>query len=675
MALALFHRGRWRSWWWSFGALIALPALVLALLGASAIRADEVERRRQLADERQKLVLLADTTLARTLDAAVARARTVVTAQSTTNAAGDDATFFVMDDRGVLTFPAERVFIGPAGSEPPLQAMMTLSPETRALVAQAQAAEAQGRPQDARDAYERLRPTTELGRWAEWRLSVLRSTATESPAPHQSPTVADSAALSPSGIPVAVLASATAEHLDPSSRRRMVPLMEATLRGLRAGRWWLALEQRRFYDGELRRWLALAWREGTAVQPDARLDVLATLASRINESFAAGEHVRSGARMISDGHARMLLRWIAPQQRGDSWTGVAIGGEMLNALLSQALQPVALDHSLELSQVAGGTRVWASDTAASRPSGAGAAADVPDVRVPLPSFPGWTLTFAAQDDAQSKNGAQLRRALDYARVVVPLVVLACGLVMATAIMRRELALAKLQSTFVSAVTHEFKSPLTAIRLLMERLASGHLSAADTPGRYHQAISGEVERLESLVNRLLEAQRLQSGRKHYAPAPVSLPSLVDEAVSGMQAQAHVKGITLSTRTTTEIPAIEVDVESVRDALRNLVDNAIKYSPAGTTVDVDVRMDGDQVAVCVADEGVGVDAEETSRLFEPFYRGRRGDRANVRGTGLGLALVKATVEAHGGSVTVTPRTPRGSCFTMRLPGSASRSMETV
>jgi signal transduction histidine kinase len=144
---------------------------------------------------------------------------------------------------------------------------------------------------------------------------------------------------------------------------------------------------------------------------------------------------------------------------------------------------------------------------------------------------------------------------------------------------------------------------------------------------------------------------------------------------MQAQAHVKGITLSTRTTTEIPAIEVDVESVRDALRNLVDNAIKYSPAGTTVDVDVRMDGDQVAVCVADEGVGVDAEETSRLFEPFYRGRRGDRANVRGTGLGLALVKATVEAHGGSVTVTPRTPRGSCFTMRLPGSASRSMETV
>ena len=166
---------------------------------------------------------------------------------------------------------------------------------------------------------------------------------------------------------------------------------------------------------------------------------------------------------------------------------------------------------------------------------------------------------------------------------------------------------------------------------MERVSSGHLQA-DAAARYYDAVGVEINRLESLVNRVLTLTRngFQSGRKRYAPAPVSLPALVSDAVTGMRPQAEAKRITLSTSTAPDIPIVHVDVESVSDAVRNLVDNAIKYSPAGTTVEIGIRLDRDRVAMSVADEGVGLDADEVSRLFEPFYRGRRGDSANVHGT---------------------------------------------
>ena len=227
-----------------------------------------------------------------------------------------------------------------------------------------------------------------------------------------------------------------------------------------------------------------------------------------------------------------------------------------------------------------------------------------------------------------------------------------------------MALARLQSTFLAAVTHEFKSPLTAIRLLMERVTGGRLSG-DGAARYYTAMASEIDRLEGLVNRLLDTQRLHTGRKQYARESASMADVVREAVEGMRAQAEARRITVATRIETDLPALHLDVESMSDAVRNLIDNAIKYSHSGATVDVTLASVGAGVALRVADEGVGVDPDEAVRLFEPFYRGKRGDRANVQGTGLGLALVKATAEAHGGRVTVAPRPTRGSCFTMTLP----------
>jgi signal transduction histidine kinase len=115
----------------------------------------------------------------------------------------------------------------------------------------------------------------------------------------------------------------------------------------------------------------------------------------------------------------------------------------------------------------------------------------------------------------------------------------------------------------------------------------------------------------------------------------------------------------------MPTVCIDIDSIGDAVRNLLDNAIKYSPAGAAVDLTVCRDGNNLSISVGDRGIGVDPRETTRLFQPFYRGKRGDQANVQGTGLGLALVKAAAEAHGGSVHVTGLGQRGSRFTLLLP----------
>jgi signal transduction histidine kinase len=257
------------------------------------------------------------------------------------------------------------------------------------------------------------------------------------------------------------------------------------------------------------------------------------------------------------------------------------------------------------------------------------------------------------------------RLLNYARVVFPIVVLACGLVMTAWIRRRELALTELQSTFVAAVTHEFKSPITSIRLLMERITSGRIAAGDSPTRYYAAIGAETDRLEGLVNRLLEAQKLQSGQKTYVFRPTVIETVLRDALDRMRPQAEARRIELDLRIAPGIPRLPLDSDSVADAVRNLLDNAIKYSPDSTRVDVALELIDGRVELTVSDQGIGVDPADAQRIFEPFYRSHRGDDANVHGTGLGLSLVKATAVAHAGSVSVCSDGQRGSRFTLVFP----------
>jgi two-component system phosphate regulon sensor histidine kinase PhoR len=173
-------------------------------------------------------------------------------------------------------------------------------------------------------------------------------------------------------------------------------------------------------------------------------------------------------------------------------------------------------------------------------------------------------------------------------------------------------------------------------------------------------------LERLVNRLLESQQIQAGRKQYHFTDSALSDIAATAVAQMQPQAEAKGIRLEITIEPTLPLLSLDQAALLDALENLLDNAIKYSPAGTCVKLSAQATAQGVCIDVQDEGIGIEPDDLPRIFDRFYRGQPGNQHSVKGTGLGLALVKAAVEAHGGSVSVASQLGQGSRFTLQLPG---------
>jgi two-component system phosphate regulon sensor histidine kinase PhoR len=253
----------------------------------------------------------------------------------------------------------------------------------------------------------------------------------------------------------------------------------------------------------------------------------------------------------------------------------------------------------------------------------------------------------------------------YGFILLLVMMLTIGLAMTARVVRREVELGRMQNEFIAAVSHEFKSPITSIRLLMERITSGRLHSATAMGEYHAAINRETDRLERLVNRLLEAQQIQAGRRQYSFAPTSLRTIIEAAAEQLHQQAEAKSVRLETEVDDGIPELPLDKLALTDALENLLDNAIKYSPAGTRVTVTAQAVDHTVRVEVCDEGIGIEPGDLPRIFDRFYRARHGDQHNVKGTGLGLALVKAAIEAHGGKVEVASRPGEGSRFSLQFP----------
>ncbi|HEX4951185.1 MAG TPA: HAMP domain-containing sensor histidine kinase [Blastocatellia bacterium] len=629
------------GWTWGFGLFIAAPALLLALLGLRAVHAERIEREQQVREQQAQIARLADAALMGVwseMEQSLLRS-TAPTAQP----AQDFVFTFTAPDE--LVFQQDKVWYGETTALP--ERAVNWSFATQQLIEQAQAAAAQGRVSVAERLYRRLSQVEpKLRGWAEFCLA--RNGAQQDVLTLFSQLLrADES--TPTGLPVALLLCPYVEQLSPEQRASFAGLLRQTLDNLRQGHWWLSFDERQFYDAELCRLLQSV----TTDQPlatDARMDELAVLARIIRRSPPVRREGATHSFEPDAQHCFLLFYAPSPRDSG-TWHGRALPPARMAEVIQTTLTPLLSGQPFAAAlRTAQGDILWSNlpDNATVLPG------------APLRSISGWEIAFS-----HPVRPGWGRAWLWYGFILLLVVMLLVGLAMTARVVQREMELSRLQNEFIAAISHEFKSPLTSIRLLMERLTSGRLHEAATAHEYHRAINRETARLERLVNRLLESQQIQAGRKQYHFIATNLGEIAATAVAQLQPQAEAKGIRLETAIEPALPLLPVDHAALLDALENLLDNAIKYSPTGTCVKLTAQANGEGVCLDVHDEGIGIEPGDLPRIFDRFYRGQPGNQHSVKGTGLGLALVKAAVEAHGGSVTVASQPGQGSRFTLQFP----------
>jgi len=230
---------------------------------------------------------------------------------------------------------------------------------------------------------------------------------------------------------------------------------------------------------------------------------------------------------------------------------------------------------------------------------------------------------------------------------------------------REMTLAKLKSDFVANVSHELRTPLALIRLYAETLELGRLTAKEKYHEYFRIIREESERLTALINNILDFSRIEAGRKEYEFKETDLAELVRSTLDSYRFQIEQNGFAFEEKISSDIPPVFVDREAIARSLLNLVNNALKYSKDQKYIGVSLYRSNGSVNLEVKDRGIGIPKNEQEKIFEKFYRCGDPLVHNIKGSGLGLSLVRHIARAHGGDVLVESAPEEGSRFTIALP----------
>jgi PAS domain S-box-containing protein len=225
---------------------------------------------------------------------------------------------------------------------------------------------------------------------------------------------------------------------------------------------------------------------------------------------------------------------------------------------------------------------------------------------------------------------------------------------------------RLKSNIVANVSHELRTPLSSIKAYTELLLLGaEADNLELRQDWLSVIDREADRLASLVNNLLELSRLESEYLELTKVPVELDAVVSDVVSTLSVQAEKRNVRIEQVVQANLPALMAEEGLIRSAIRNLISNAIKFSHDGDWVRVSVAHDGKNITLSVQDEGIGIPEEAIPHLFTKFYRVQSPETAGRQGTGLGLALAKEAVVAHGGRIEVQSTLGEGSVFTVTIP----------
>ena len=279
-------------------------------------------------------------------------------------------------------------------------------------------------------------------------------------------------------------------------------------------------------------------------------------------------------------------------------------------------------------------------------------------------FPPWKIRIV-QSRSNSGIGINLLKSYYFWSILTLLMILIFGTLLIIRTIAREREVIGMKSDFVSSVSHELKTPLTSIRALTERLLAGKVKSPEKMHQYYSLIDQDANKLTRLVKNILDFSKIEAGKKEYSFEATDVSAWLDEAIDDFINDHIHDRIEIKKHFDPDIPSAAIDHEAFFQCLNNLLDNAIKFSPNSKSVDIYLQKKSEFVVIRVQDRGIGIPKKDLDRIFDRFFQCTPSSRQSVKGTGLGLALVKHTVEAHGGRISVKSSPGHGSTFTIFLP----------
>jgi signal transduction histidine kinase len=618
-----------------------IPVTALVWLGWRSLETDRVTEERRIQDQRERAADLIVTALDQTLSAAEQR---LTDPRTWTQSAAGDAWLVVMSPRGVEIYPEARVAYYP---------MPAPIPEARAEVFQA-ADDYELRLQDHGRAIASLRdlvdsPDAAVRAGAQIRLARnLRNVGRPAEALDVYSDLAKNDGAGIDGIPAEVVARRSrcallAELHRTADLRREA---ESLNHDLRAARWRLDRAQYEYLLDDVHQWLPVS------SEPETSAETNAAAVDWLSEKWEGANRGRvSGREVVRFGSHALTILW-----RSD--------GERLAAILAE---PDYVEHvwlaALDPLMTSQGVHI-AMEDAKGAPV-VGASSGGPVARRPASAAVPWTIIAASADPRSDLDSISARRRLILGALGSLVAIAGAGSYFTARALSRELAVARLQSDFVAAVSHEFRTPLAALRQANEHLTDGRVTDVERRQRYYQIQTRSTDRLQRLVESLLDFGRMEAGAQPYRIQKLDAAELVRSVVEDFRRDAVARGYSIELRSDTGAVAVDADPEALTCALWNLLDNAVKYSPNEHTVAVELARQDGSVAIRVCDRGIGIPRDEQKRIFRKFVRGTASKVNGIKGTGVGLALVEHIVSAHGGTIDLQSRPGEGSTFTLLFP----------
>ena len=277
-------------------------------------------------------------------------------------------------------------------------------------------------------------------------------------------------------------------------------------------------------------------------------------------------------------------------------------------------------------------------------------------------------TIAMRVDAFNGLDGELagRRRLLAVGLAAIVLLLAGGSAILWRVVQQQLAVAKLRTNFVSAVSHEFRTPLASLRHVTELLTESDAVPLHERRAFYGVLARNTDRLQRLVESLLDFSRMEEGRKPYELQHIRAGILARQVVADFVRDGRTREADIDVRVDEAADVeIQVDPVAVGQAIWNVLDNAVKYSPGQPVIEVTVAPHSDGIAIGVRDQGLGIPPIEQHQIFGKFVRGEQATRLGIKGTGLGLSIVSHIMQAHGGAVAVESREGGGSSFVLIFP----------